>query len=128
MWPIQTANRQIFCGRSPIRMIAMVVLGSPSCVVRKGAGAFGPTWSRFNLFSLQDPLHRSNKPASVFHVIPGSLAKTTSPEEVGRATGELCTGQGTATDFCAIVSIVCRKKMSVHTHHLKIFQIENING
>ena len=27
----------------------------------------------------------------VFHIIPGSLAKTTSPEEVGRATGELCT-------------------------------------
>jgi len=30
----------------------------------------------------------------VFHVIPGSLAKTTSPEEVGRATGELCTAMG----------------------------------
>lgn len=30
----------------------------------------------------------------IFHVIPGSLAKTTSPEEVGRATGELSTAMG----------------------------------
>eukprot|EP00667_Euglena_gracilis_P010721 EG_transcript_10926 len=30
----------------------------------------------------------------VFHVIPGTLAKTTSPFEVGRATGELCTAMG----------------------------------
>uniref|UniRef100_A0A383WLQ4 Aminoglycoside phosphotransferase domain-containing protein n=1 Tax=Tetradesmus obliquus TaxID=3088 RepID=A0A383WLQ4_TETOB len=28
--------------------------------------------------------------ACVFEIIPGELAKTTSPEEVGRATGELC--------------------------------------
>ena len=29
--------------------------------------------------------------ACVFKVIPGTLAKTTTPEEVGRASGELCT-------------------------------------
>ncbi|KXZ47215.1 hypothetical protein GPECTOR_37g221 [Gonium pectorale] len=32
--------------------------------------------------------------ACVFHIIPGTLAKTTSPEEVGRATGELCSAMG----------------------------------
>ncbi len=30
----------------------------------------------------------------VFSIIPGTLAKTTSPEEVGRATGELNTAMG----------------------------------
>lgn len=28
--------------------------------------------------------------ACVFYVIPGSLARTTTPREVGRAAGELC--------------------------------------
>ncbi|GIL44285.1 hypothetical protein Vafri_1797 [Volvox africanus] len=32
--------------------------------------------------------------ACIFHIIPGTLAKTTSPEEVGRATGELCSAMG----------------------------------
>jgi hypothetical protein len=32
--------------------------------------------------------------ACVFELIPGTLAKTTSPEEVGRATGELCAAMG----------------------------------
>lgn len=32
----------------------------------------------------------SGDDACVFEVIPGALAKTTSPAEVGRATGELC--------------------------------------
>ncbi|KAG2486656.1 hypothetical protein HYH03_014712 [Edaphochlamys debaryana] len=35
--------------------------------------------------------------ACVFHIIPGGLAKTTSPEEVGRATGELCTAMSRVT-------------------------------
>lgn len=26
----------------------------------------------------------------MFHIIPGTLAKTTSPQEVGRAAGQLC--------------------------------------
>lgn len=30
----------------------------------------------------------------VFNIIPGQLAKTTSPQEVGRATGELCSAMG----------------------------------
>jgi hypothetical protein len=33
----------------------------------------------------------SGDASCVFEIINGSLAKTTSPEEVGRATGELCT-------------------------------------
>lgn len=32
----------------------------------------------------------SGDEACVFEIIPGTLAKTTSPQEVGRATGELC--------------------------------------
>lgn len=32
----------------------------------------------------------SGDDACVFEIIPGTLAKTTSPREVGRATGELC--------------------------------------
>jgi len=38
--------------------------------------------------------HRSGDDACVFEIIPGTLAKTTSPQEVGRATGELCTAMG----------------------------------
>lgn len=36
----------------------------------------------------------SGAAACIFKLIPGSLAKTTSPREVGRATGELCTAMG----------------------------------
>ncbi|KAI8466902.1 MAG: kinase-like domain-containing protein [Monoraphidium minutum] len=36
----------------------------------------------------------SGDDACVFEIIPGTLAKTTSPREVGRATGELCTAMG----------------------------------
>lgn len=36
----------------------------------------------------------SGDDACVFEIIPGSLAKTTGPREVGRATGELCTAMG----------------------------------
>ncbi|KAG2434962.1 hypothetical protein HYH02_012158 [Chlamydomonas schloesseri] len=39
----------------------------------------------------------SGTEACVFYVIPGSLAKTTSPEEVGRATGELCSAMASVT-------------------------------
>jgi homoserine kinase type II len=36
----------------------------------------------------------SGAAACIFDLIPGTLAKTTSPEEVGRATGELCSAMG----------------------------------
>lgn len=36
----------------------------------------------------------------MFEIIPGSLAKTTSPEEVGRATGELCTAMARVKVDC----------------------------
>lgn len=40
----------------------------------------------------------SGTEACVWHLIPGTLAKTTSPEEVGRATGELSAALGRIRD------------------------------
>ena len=40
----------------------------------------------------------SGTEACVWELIPGTLAKTTSPEEVGRATGELSASLGSITD------------------------------
>ncbi len=54
----------------------------------------------------------------MFHLIPGSLAKTTSPQEVGRATGELCRAMSKVCVYvCVCVSRHMRSQLRRSEFH-----------